>query len=104
MRAVASGSVGAAVGAGALTGAAVAIAVPYAMHPKDWDDVIGSSAVAISGSIATEPYLFFVTICHREHRDAFSAPNSSLCALSELCGSQMEFKLYLRSSSYKADE
>ncbi|MBC2699567.1 MAG: hypothetical protein HF976_10420 [ANME-2 cluster archaeon] len=38
--------------AGPLAGAAVAITVPYAMHPRDWGDVIGSSAVAISGSIA----------------------------------------------------
>jgi hypothetical protein len=41
-----------AAGAGALAGAAVAIAIPYAMHPRDWGDVIGSSAVAISDSNA----------------------------------------------------
>ncbi|MCD4767385.1 MAG: hypothetical protein K8R34_12810, partial [Methanosarcinales archaeon] len=43
----------------------------------------------------TKLYLFFVTFCHREHRDAFSAPNSSLCALCELCGSHIEFQIIL---------
>jgi len=40
--------------AGALVAAALAIAIPYAMHPRDWGDVISSSAVTISGHKADE--------------------------------------------------
>ena len=46
----------------------------------------------------TKLYLFFVTFCHREdreHRDAFSVPNSHLCVLCDLCGNHIEFQITL---------
>jgi putative nucleotidyltransferase with HDIG domain len=52
-------------------------------------------SVQTGDCIHTKPYLFFVTFCHRVHRDVFSAPKSSLCALCDLCGSHIEFQITL---------